>query len=183
VLPTPTRRRNMSSTPSVSVRCTACGALWMSPAGRVVVAKGKRCLNCEGELVAADDQVEANVGAVRQAWDKWLTRDIDGLVDQHHPEAEVRWLRCQVFENAEPVYRGHTGIRRCLEDCLDACEAFPYELRGVGDRVLTLGDLLVKDGAEETLSVAWIFRVREGKILSLHGYLNPAEALRDLEPA
>jgi ketosteroid isomerase-like protein len=155
----------------------------MSPAGRAVVAKGGRCLRCEGELAVADDQVEANVGAVRQAWDRWLAGDIDGVVDQHHPEAEVRWLRCQVFENAEPVYRGHTGIRRCLEDCLDACEAFPSELRGFGDRVLTLGELVMKDEAEEKLSVAWIFRVREGKILALHGYLNPAEALRDLEPA
>ena len=182
MLPTPARRPNMSSIGSVSLRCTACGAMWVTPAGRVVVAKGERCLSCEGELAVAD-QVEDNVGTVRQAWDRWLAGDIDGLVDQHHPEAEVHWLRCRLFESAEPVYRGHTGIRRCLEDCLDACEASPNELRGFGDRVLTLGKLLMKDGAEETLSVAWIHRLREGKILSLHGYLNPAEALRDLEPA
>jgi ketosteroid isomerase-like protein len=176
VLPTPTRRRNMNST-----RCTACGALWMSPAARVVVAKGERCLQCDGELAVAD-QVEDNVGTVRQAWDRLLAGDIDGLVDQHHPEAEVHPLRDQLLENAEPVFRGHAGVRRCIELCLEGYEAFPTEVRSVGDRVLTLGNLLIKDGTEETFSVAWIHRLREGKILSLHAYLNPAEALRDLEP-
>ena len=126
------------------------------------------------------DQVEDNVGTVRQAWDRWLAGDIEGFVDQHHPEAEVHLLTGRLLQDAEPVHRGHAGIRRCLEDCLDACEAFPYELRGFGDRVLTLGKLLLKDGTA-TFSVAWVFRLREGRILSLHAYLNPAEAMQDLQ--
>jgi ketosteroid isomerase-like protein len=163
------------------MRCTACGAVWLSPAGHLVLDKGERCLHCEGELSVTDD-VEDNVGTVRQAWDRLLAGDIDGLVDQHHPEAEAHWLTGERLENAEPVYRGHTGIRRCIEDCLNASEAFPSEVRGFGDRVLTLGKLVLKDGTESTLSVAWVHRLREGKILAFHAYLNPAEALQELQP-
>jgi hypothetical protein len=171
----------MSSSRLVSLRCTACGAQWLSPAGRVVVAKGKRCMQCEGELIVVD-QVEDNVGTIRHAWDRWLAGDIDGLVAQHHPEAEAHPRLGHLLDDVDPVYRGLKGIRRCLEDCLGACEASPNELRGFGDRVLTLGQVLLKE-TKESHSVAWIFRLREGKILSLHGYLDPAEALRDLEPA
>jgi ketosteroid isomerase-like protein len=163
-----------------SLRCTACDAIWLSPAGRVAVARGELCLRCEGALAVADP-VEANVFTVRQAWDRLLASDIDGLVEQHHPEAELRLPKGQVLNNDEAVYRGHTGIRSCIEDCLAVCEAFPQELRGFGDHVLTLGKLLLKDGTEGSLSVAWVHRLREGKILSLHAYLNPADALRELQ--
>jgi ketosteroid isomerase-like protein len=172
---------SMNSNRLVSMRCMACGATWLSPGGRVLVDKGERCLHCEGELTVADE-IEANLGTVRQAWDRLLAGDIDGLVDQHHPEAEVHSLAGPLVKNAEPVYRGHTGVRRCIEGCLDASEPFPNELRGFGDRVLTLGKLVLKDGTEATLSVAWIHRLREGKILSFHAYLSPADALRDLQP-
>ena len=70
-----------------SLRCTGCGSLWVSPAGPVVVVKGERCLHCECELTLAD-QGERNDGKDRQAWERWLAGDIDGLVDQRHPEAE-----------------------------------------------------------------------------------------------
>ncbi len=164
----------------VSVRCTACGATWLSPAGQTVVARGDRCLHCDGALIVAGPDQD-DVDTVRQAWDRFLSGDIDGLVDQHHPDAEVHVLTEHPFEHMDPVYRGHTGVRRCIEQCLEACEPFPHELRGFGDRVLTLGKVLLKGNSEATLSVAWIFRVREGKILSLHAYGDPADALRDLQ--
>ena len=177
MLPTSARRRVVRSGPLVSMRCKACNALWLSPAGRV--AEGERCLHCDGELAPADE-VEANVGTVRKAWDRLLAGDVDGLVDQHHPEAEVQSVLGMMRE--DPVYRGHSGVRRCIEDCRGASEAVPRELRGMGDCVLTLGNVLLKDGTEAILSVAWVHRLREGKILSLRAYLNPAEALRDLQP-
>ena len=128
------------------------------------------------------DHVDDNVGTVRQAWDRLLAGDVDGLVAQHHPEAEVYWLGAQLVEDAEAVCRGHRDIRRHIEECLEEYQAFPEELRGYGDRVLTLGSVIPRDGSDAAVPVAWIFRLREDMILSLHRYATPAEALRELQP-
>jgi ketosteroid isomerase-like protein len=161
------------------LRCRGCGAQWLSLAGHGIVAQGDRCLHCGGELVLANP-VHDNVGTVRQAWDRLLAGDVDGLVAQHHPEAEVYWLGAQLVEDAEAVCRGHSDIRRHLEECLEGYQAFPEELRAFGDRVLTLGSVLPRDGTDAAVPVAWIFRLRGDKILSLHRYDSPAKALRDL---
>ena len=77
----------MSPSWHTSLRCTGCGSLWLSPAGNAVVVKGERCLHCESELTVAD-QVDGSDGTDRQAWNRWLAGDIDGLTERRRPEAE-----------------------------------------------------------------------------------------------
>jgi hypothetical protein len=46
--------------------------------------------------------------------------------------------------------------------------------------VLTLGRLLQKGSKREPYAVAWVFQVKGRKIVSTHGYMNPADALSAL---
>lgn len=162
------------------LRCAGCGAMWLSPVGRLLVEEEECCLRCDGPLVF-DEQEDENVSTVRRAWARWLAGDVEGLLDQHDPEVEMRPVRADEMDNVQPVYRGHEGIRRFVEDWSPDWEILPNELQAFGgDRVLTLGRLLQKGAKRETYAVAWVFQVKERKIVSTHGYMNPADALRAL---
>lgn len=129
-------------------------------------------------MPAPDQAADENLSTVQRAWETLLSGDIDGFVDQHHPEAEIQPVPSHMSE-VEAVYRGHARIRHWAELYPRGCKASPNELQPFGDHVVTLGNLVQK-GA--TRSVAWVSRVREGKIVCFKGYLNPAEALRALSP-
>lgn len=154
----------------------------MSRAQGLIVRRHEPCLRCGGELSlepAPEKAANENLSTVQRAWETLLSGDIDGFLDQHHPEAEIHPVATHLNEQVEAVYRGHARIRQWAERYSRGCEAAPNELRPFGDHVVTLGNLVQK-GA--TRSVAWVSRVREGKIVCFKGYLNPAEALRELSP-
>jgi ketosteroid isomerase-like protein len=163
-----------------TLRCAGCGAIWLSPAGRPLIEEQERCLRCDGLLVL-EEQGEESVSTVSRAWNRWLSGDLDGFVDENDPEVEIRPGTAEVAERVQPFYRGHAGLRRYIEDCSGDWEILPNELQTFGDRVLTLGRLLKKGAKGASHAVAWVFQVKEGKIVSAHGYLNPADALRDLQ--
>jgi ketosteroid isomerase-like protein len=167
----------MSRPGLTTLLCESCGAMWLSPAGQSLVEKKERCLRCDGLLVLEEEGADS-VSTVRRAWAMWLSGDVDGFLDQNDPDAEIRPGTTEVT-GVRPVYRGHAGIRRCMEDCSD-WELAPNELQTFGDRVLTLGRLLQKRAKGASYAVAWVFHVKEGKIVLTQGYLNPADALRDL---
>jgi ketosteroid isomerase-like protein len=170
----------MMSEPGL-LRCTGCGALWVSPRGELLSELGEPCLRCNGSLVL-EDQAESNVGVVRVLWDAWVSRDLDQFTRHCHPEVEMRTAMSLLEAGRPAVYNGHAGLRSLFEDAAAACEAFPQELRGFGDRVLTLGRLGRKrhNGEEAAHTVGWVFRIHGGKMLSCRGYLDPEEALASL---
>jgi ketosteroid isomerase-like protein len=164
------------------LRCSSCGATWVSPAQGLLVRRHKPCLRCGAELSiepALGKAPDENLGTVQRAWETLLSGDIDGFLDQHHPEAEIHPLATHLSEQVEPVYRGHARIRQWLEHHTQGCKASPNELQPFGDHVVTLGNLIQKGTPR---AVAWVSQVSEGKIVCFKGYLNPAEALRELSP-
>jgi ketosteroid isomerase-like protein len=118
---------------------------------------------------------------VERAWSTYLAGDLDGFLDQHHADVEIQPLTRRPTESVEPRYRGHAGVRRCVEDCAQSWEIFPGELQTFGENVLTLGRLVEKGGRGETYAAAWVHRIEDGKIASLRAYLEPGDALKDLQ--
>jgi rRNA maturation endonuclease Nob1 len=44
------------------MRCTACGAVWISAAAHQMIAEGERCSNCGGPLELVDPRGDENPG-------------------------------------------------------------------------------------------------------------------------
>lgn len=162
------------------LRCTECGAAWLTLAASVLAEQEERCLRCEGPLLFEEESNE-NMNTVLRAWRALLTDDLDALVDQHDPEVEIHPVTSHMTENVQPVYRGYEGIRRCVEDSRE-WRFVPNELQALGDGVLTLGKLLQKGGKGATHAVAWLHRFKDGKIVLFKGYLDVRDALRELQP-
>jgi ketosteroid isomerase-like protein len=162
------------------LRCAGCGAAWLTLASSALVERQERCLHCNAPLFFEEPSDE-NVSTVLRAWQALLSEDLDALLEQHDPEAEIYPATRHLTEHLQPVYRGYAGIRRAIEDCSGEWRVIPDEVQSVNNGVLTLGKLLQKGGKGATHAVAWLFRLRDGKIVSFKGYLDVGDALRDLQ--
>jgi ketosteroid isomerase-like protein len=162
------------------VRCVGCNATWLTRAADVLAQEEDRCLHCDAQLVF-EGESEENVSTVFRAWRALLTDDLDALLDQHDPEVEIRPVTTHVTEDVQPVYRGYAGIRRCIEESSREWRIVPDEVQALGDGVLTFGKLLQRGGKGATHAVAWLHRLKDGKIVSFKGYLDVRDALRDLQ--
>jgi ketosteroid isomerase-like protein len=83
-----------------------------------------------------------------------------------------------------PVYRGHAGVRRWLEDLTTDWEIFetcPEKLLDLGDRVLILGRWRARGRARgvelENQPASWLYYIKDGKVVSMRTYTDRAEAL------
>jgi ketosteroid isomerase-like protein len=140
----------------------------------------ERCLRCDALLVFAE-QTGENISTVLRAWHALLTDDLEALLDQHDPQVEIHPATSHLTKTSQPVYHGYAGIRRCVEDCSKEWRIVPNELQVLGDKVLTLGKLLEKGGKGATHAAAWLFRLEDGKIVLLTGYLDISDAVRELQ--
>jgi ketosteroid isomerase-like protein len=162
------------------LRCAGCGATWLTLAVSALAENEERCLHCDAPL-AFEQQPDENISTVLDVWRALLTDDLEALIDQHDPSVEVRPATTHLVEDVQPVYRGHSGVRRCVEAFSREWTMVPHELQVLGDRVLTLGKVLQKGGRGATHAVAWLHRLKDGKIVSFTGYLDVGDAVRDLQ--
>ena len=88
----------------------------------------------------------------------------------------------------EPVhYSGASGIREWFRDVAHSWESFRFEATGfrdLGDRVLVLGDVRARgrvSGVEVDDRWGWIVELRDGRAISLHGFLDQGEALKAVQ--
>ena len=81
------------------------------------------------------------------------------------------------------VYRGHEGARawlRSLYDVLDEASVEYSEIRGLGDRVLAIGQMRTRgtgSGAKTDSPFAHVTDLERGKAIRMWTYLDPKEAL------
>jgi ketosteroid isomerase-like protein len=81
------------------------------------------------------------------------------------------------------VYRGHDGIREMLRDLYDAFDEIRIEIseiRDLGDRVVAIGRTRARgkaSGAKVNTLIGFVTDFRNGKAISVRGYLDPKEAL------
>ncbi len=126
---------------------------------------------------------DEDLEALKQAFDRWGRAgdrgiDFDGIdpeVEFHTPLSSTRGV----------PYRGHAGVRewqRDIEDQFDDWHNHAQEWRALDDgRVLVLGRLHLRgreSGVEFDQEMAWLFTLREGKLLRYEVFASHDEALR-----
>jgi ketosteroid isomerase-like protein len=124
---------------------------------------------------------EENIEIVRRLFAAIRDRDLDTMLRLYDPEIQFRPLTGTRIESGG--YRGHAGIRAYFDEAGTVWERMhPYadDLRVEGDTVVTIGHCEVRgreSGAETDTPMAWIFRVRNGRIVSTQAFSEVEDAL------
>jgi ketosteroid isomerase-like protein len=124
----------------------------------------------QGDLAMVRQALEGFGGQSAEELIPWTTEDVE--------------LRSAVIGTAEGnMYRGHDGVRewaRERDESFDEIRFISDEIREVGDLVVVLGHIHARGEASGlTLDApsGWVVSVRDGKIATLHGYLDHGAAL------
>jgi ketosteroid isomerase-like protein len=123
----------------------------------------------------------SNSEVVRSALAAFDQQDIETLLEWCTEDVE---MRSAIVGGAEAnVYRGHDGMRqwqRERDEAFDEIALSLHETHEIGDLVVALGHLHAR-GAASGVSLdaesGWVVSVRDGRIASLHGYLDHESAL------
>ncbi|HEY6638835.1 MAG TPA: nuclear transport factor 2 family protein [Solirubrobacterales bacterium] len=125
----------------------------------------------------ADDNAEI----VRRNFEAIRVRDVTALIRLYHPDGEFRPLTGTRIESGG--YQGHEGIRAYFEEVDEVWEQMtPYadDFRTHGNLVVAIGGCKVRgreSGAESDTPMAWVFRIRDGRILSTRAFSESGDAL------
>ena len=123
-----------------------------------------------------------NVQIIRRLVEAFNDRDLDTMFAVMEPEAELYPLRAQLEGKA---YVGHDGLREMLADFDQDWEFVRMdaeEYREAGDHVVVLGRLGARgrtSGVDLDVPMAFVWRLREGKVVHARSFSEQAEALRD----
>jgi ketosteroid isomerase-like protein len=119
---------------------------------------------------------------VERAFDAFRARDVGRLLELLDPQLEFRPVTALGL--AAPTGRGHGAIELWMER-IDRSGAEPLAvprvIEAVGeDQVLAVGILSERGrmSGRFAASVAWVFRVRDGRIVSAFGYPSESAARR-----
>jgi ketosteroid isomerase-like protein len=123
----------------------------------------------------------ANVEVIRRGLDAYNKGDVVAMLETADPDIEFVPLRSLVVGGS---YRGHEGIRQFFEDLDEEWENRVIrneDFRERDDSVLLLGEFEARgkaSGVEMHSPVAWLFELRDGKVMRMQAYSNQEEALR-----
>lgn len=126
---------------------------------------------------------EENVELIRRAIDAYNRRDIESLLETLDPEIEWHPALPGVLAGGGHRYRGHDGIAEMFRDFADVLDEIRFDYREIidrGDTIVAIGEIRTRgktSGIETVAGYACVGRIRDGKGVSLVGYLDPAEAL------
>jgi ketosteroid isomerase-like protein len=122
-----------------------------------------------------------NVTLIRDAFARWNAGDRQPPLDLIDPDVEIRTAIGDAFKG-EP-FRGHEGAREwlaALDENFETWTLVVEEFMERGETIVALGHILARgrgSGVELDQDVGWVFRVRDGKVLRLHTFLDREEAL------
>ena len=121
---------------------------------------------------------------VLDAYNRWAVEPVLSELD-----AEIEWRPVipMLLGGEATVYRGHDDVRRMFGEIRDGFAEIRIELsevRDLGDRILGIGHMETRGKASGVVTdTPWAFvaRLRDGKLLRVQTYLDPAEALADAD--
>ena len=124
---------------------------------------------------------QENVELVRGAFALMtIPGDSETMIAASDPSFEMHFVQAG---GGATYYAGASGIREFFRDVTESWESFRFEatdLRDLGDRVLVLGDVRGR-GRVSRVEVddqwAWIVELKEGRAVSLRGFLDQRDAL------
>jgi ketosteroid isomerase-like protein len=127
------------------------------------------------------------IALVRRFFELTAGDDPAPVVEVLHPD--VVWLGAKGGLDEEQVLRGHDAVLEYLQEIREPWRHFEVEL----ERFVEAGDTVVvlsrekaqsrQGGPEMHNDIASMFRVRNGKIVWMRGYLDQDEALKVLKAA
>ena len=121
-----------------------------------------------------------NVEIVRNAYDGFRGGDLDAVLDLLDSEVELR----DDPRLGDESYHGHQGFVSFLREWLESWESFriePQDYVDAGNQVVAVVRQFGRgkgSGLELDVTVAHVWVLRNGKIVELNVYLDPADALR-----
>jgi ketosteroid isomerase-like protein len=101
-----------------------------------------------------------------------------GLVDP-----DVTFVDNLLPDHAGETYRGYEGLARAIDQWLDPYDDVEIDFErivGSGDRVVSIHRIRMKarhTGIEFDSALAYVWTFRDGKIVHIEGFFDPAKAL------
>ena len=109
--------------------------------------------------------------------------DVDGLLDELHPEIEWHSALHALMGGEQTVFRGHAGVRKMIGDLYETFDEVQIEMsefRDLGDGLVAIGTTRTRgkaSGVETETPLDFVTEIRNGKTISIRAYLDRAEAL------
>ena len=125
---------------------------------------------------------QENVEVVQRLSELLARRDWGGMTDLVDPNVELHGTVGGLEEGK--ILRGPSQISQAFEteddEVWDEHRIEPQEFIDAGDRVVLLQREYQrsKSGAEVVIDTAAILDLRDGRVVRIQGYMNPAEALK-----
>ena len=124
-----------------------------------------------------------NVEAFKRGLEAGNRGDVETLLEEL--DSEIEWLSAlhTLLGGDRTVFRGHDGVREMIGDLYEAFGEIHIEIseiRDLGDRLVAIGRTRARgkaSGAETETPLAMLTEVKNGKTISIRGYLDPKEAL------
>ena len=124
---------------------------------------------------------QENVQVAREVFDAVRRQDSTRLIELTDPK--VQWQSFFAVGEREGIYRGHSGIRRYVDDLKDAWEAVDPSLEdelSVGAVVVFVGRIRYRgrgSGAESESPAGWSLTFQDGKVVRFRAFQEPERAL------
>ena len=126
---------------------------------------------------------QENVEAFKRGLEAGNRGDVEGLLEVLDPEVAWHSALHALLVGEATVFRGHDGVREMLGDLNEAFGEIRIEIsefRDLGARLVAIGRTLARgeaSGADVSTPIGFVTEFRDGKALSIRGYLDPNEAL------
>ena len=126
---------------------------------------------------------QENVEAFKRGLEAGNRGDIETLLEVLDPEVAWHSALHALLAGEATVFRGHDGVRKMFRDLYEAFDEIHIELseiRDLGDRLVAIGRTRARgeaSGADVETPIGFVTEFKNGKAISVRGYLDPEEAL------
>jgi uncharacterized protein len=126
---------------------------------------------------------QENVEAFKRGLEAGNRRDVETLMGVLDPEVAWHSALHALLGGEATVYRGHDGVREMVRDLYEAFDEIQIEIsevRDLGDRLVAIGHTRARgkaSGADVESPIGFLTEFKNGKAISMRGYLDPKQAL------
>jgi ketosteroid isomerase-like protein len=126
---------------------------------------------------------QENVEAFTRGLEAGNRGDVETLLEVLDPEVAWHSALHALLGGEATVYRGHDGVREMLRDLYEAFDEIHIEIseiRDLGDRLVAIGRTRTRgkaSGADVESPIGFGTEFKNGKAISIRGYLDPKQAL------
>jgi ketosteroid isomerase-like protein len=111
---------------------------------------------------------------VRNAFERFNARDLDGLAELMDPEGHL--YPYAIDERRHEGYEGHEGLRAYLADVDQLFEEFHVDIseyKDVGEGVVLADGRIIgrtRDGIDIDMAASWLWTVSDGKVTRMQAH-------------